>query len=268
MSELKIGDFYTLSDHPVQLNIEELNKNKNKYTSSFIVPSIFLLLVFYKLQLQWLYCVIVMTILLSYKYLIFMVISFVYLLNPPIIVSHADEKRMLEIYRIRYKTFCEKLKWVHGDPDKRMEFDVWDEKENTVHIGLVFFGHVRAYVRVIYGKSIKDYMLGNEFQPMLPHGSRFFDEDAYNNLEVTRFCVDHRVPKWLRPFLIVLLFKRVYCWGLENKRLRGWCLTSLQVANHINKLCKSMGMKHFIVSANKMSGDNRQYMVSFACIKA
>jgi N-acyl-L-homoserine lactone synthetase len=268
----KIDDLHILSEYPVTL-IEE--KNIHNVDPKTKVLSFLVLLLISLLFCSKEYIVIIFAAFAAFEVfpvfkLLIKFLELVYWLNPPIIVSYKDEKLMTDIYRIRYKTFCQKLKWVRGDQERRLEYDEWDNKDGensergTVHIGyrVPFWGHIIAYVRITFGHSIDDYMLGNEFRSMLPQGSRFFVEEPRNNLEVTRLCIDSRIPKWFRGILIFYLFKRVCLWGREHNRLLIWSLTSFPVLKRIKMVGESLNLKYFIVSTGHMPGDKQPYVVS------
>jgi len=121
-------------------------------------------------------------------------------------------EELLEAYRLRYRTFCQKLNWVSCKEDG-LEYDSYDE--SAVSFGVYDDeGRLAAYARLI-----------------MPHG-RFMLEDIFPMLlgpapivrkepdtaEISRLCIEPRkCADAGRHALTLLLFSGLYEWCVKRE---------------------------------------------------
>lgn len=118
-------------------------------------------------------------------------------------------------YPFRYKIFCEELKWLPLNENKK-EFDEYDQF--SVHFGVFFKGNrLVGYGRFVLPKKI--FMLEKEFKDLL---NNHIIRKKQDTVEVSRVGID-KTLKSADSFKIItlLLYKLMYKWSTKNK-IRYW----------------------------------------------
>ena len=175
-----------------------------------------------------------------------------------------NAKMMYDIYRLRYDTFCKRLKWIPGNPQSGLEMDHWDER--ATHFAVYFRNKPVAYARALVG-GYSDIMIGHDFKPLLPNGSHHMN--PMFSFEITRLCVaDHIKSRWLKMCIIGLLYIIIRAWASSNSLNRLWAVLSRRTGDFLQPICGRIGYTNFTeVASGKMPGDDNEYLVIFADVK-
>lgn len=124
-------------------------------------------------------------------------------------------------YQFRYKVFCEELKWLPINKEKK-EMDRYDRC--SIHFGVFDKKNkLIGYGRFILSKN--NFMLEKEFKELVPNHIII----KKNAVEVSRVAIDNSLRNmsnfknnYNTPFL--LLLKIMYQWSVKNK-IRYWYIT-------------------------------------------
>ena len=130
-------------------------------------------------------------------------------------ITNEDEK--IKAHRLRYRIFCEELKWVPKNQDLQ-EKDAYDE--SAVSFGVFDkHGDLKSYIRLVTSDNC--FMLEKEF-PFLLGNSRLRKEQ--DTVEASRLCVapEARTDIFSGNFgfhtCTMLLYKAFYHWCLLNRK--------------------------------------------------
>lgn len=128
-----------------------------------------------------------------------------------------DEDEKTQAYHLRYRIFCEELKWVPPTADL-MEKDDYDD--HAIFLGLLDRqNRLVAFIRIILPDI--PFMLEKEFLSLVNPIYRLRKED--DTAEISRLCIAPEVRKEVisgffgRYTLSMLLYKSVYHWSIRNQ---------------------------------------------------
>lgn len=91
-------------------------------------------------------------------------------------------------YRLRHEIVVEKLKWVNGDSDRRLEVDEFDE--DSFHFGCLQDGRIVGYVRMTRDNSPNGTMTRKYFAHLINGDIPYPPE---HSAEISRFIIDTRL---------------------------------------------------------------------------
>jgi len=145
-----------------------------------------------------------------------------------------------EAFRLRYKIFCEGLKWFPLNDDGK-ECDQYDLC--SVHFGVYSSAELVGYSRIIPPENT--FMLEKEFKDLLDES--YSVQKEKNTGEISRLAIkkDLRLTHGFQ--ISIVLYKLMYHWSLENKMRYWYMVVDTKYLKSLQRLfpCRKIGKVKF-----------------------